>query len=394
MSLSRRVFFRNLAVGRTDSRSRDFIAARGREAIVNDMWRKGLSFEEAEAQMPQMPEDAIRISSNENPLGPGPAAYQALLDGLNQQAGRYPTNFRPSFRDLMQTIADKYDARVENVTLGTGSGEILENSTKAFTGPDRALITADPSYLQAVGVARQHGHPVRTVALDSNLRLDVEGIAREARGAGLIFLCNPNNPTSTLVPASDIERLVSEVRRSSPDTRILIDEAYHDYVTDPAHTTAIPLALRTPNVFVARTFSKAYGMAGLRLGYAVGQAETIAELARWTHIFNSNNLANTAAVAALNDPRHLEQEIARNTEVRDYTIGVFNDLGFQAADSQTNFIFVNLGRPAAEFRDACREHGVVVGRDFPPMERTHARISIGTMDEMRLAAEVFRQVLA
>ena len=394
MSLSRRAFFRNLGAGPADSASREFIAARGREALVNEMWRSGLSFEETEAQMPQMPANAIVISSNENPLGPGPAAYQALLDGLDQQAGRYPTNFRPSHRDLMQTIAGKFDARVENITLGTGSGEILENAAKAFTGPDKALITADPSYLQAVGVARRYGHPVRTVPLDANLRLDPEGIAREARGAGLIFLCNPNNPSSTVVPASDVEALVAEVRRSSPDTRILVDEAYHDYVTDPAHQTAIPLALRTPNVFVARTFSKAYGMAGLRLGYAIGHADTISTLAQWTHVFNSNNLANATAVASLNDPAHLEQETARNKEVRDYTIGVFRDLGFEAGDSQTNFLFVNLGRPASEFRDACRERGVMVGRDFPPMENSHARVSIGTMGEMRRAAEVFRQVLA
>ena len=394
MSLSRRAFFRNLGAGPADSASREFIAARGREALVNEMWRTGLSFEETEAQMPQMPADAVMISSNENPLGPGPAAYQALLDGLDQQAGRYPTNFRPSHRDLMQTIADKFDARVENITLGTGSGEILENSAKAFTGPDKALITADPSYLQAVGVAERHGHPVHTVPLDANLRLDSEGIARAARGAGLIFLCNPNNPSSTVVPASDIEALVREVRSSSPDTRILIDEAYHDYVTDPAHQTAIPLALRTPNVYVARTFSKAYGMAGLRLGYAIGHVDTIRELARWTHVFNSNNLANAAAVASLNDPAHLEQERARNKEARDYTIGVFRDLGFEAGESQTNFLFVNIRRPASEFRDACREQGVMVGRDFPPMANSHARVSIGTMDEMRRAAEVFRQVLA
>ena len=394
MSLSRRAFFRNLGAGPADSASREFIAARGREALVNEMWRTGLSFEETEAQMPQMPADAVMISSNENPLGPGPAAYQALLDGLDQQAGRYPANFRPSHRDLMQTIADKFDARVENITLGTGSGEILENSAKAFTGPDKALITADPSYLQAVGVAERHGHPVHTVPLDANLRLDSEGIARAARGAGLIFLCNPNNPSSTVVPASDIEALVREVRSSSPDTRILIDEAYHDYVTDPAHQTAIPLALRTPNVYVARTFSKAYGMAGLRLGYAIGHVDTIRELARWTHVFNSNNLANAAAVASLNDPAHLEQERARNKEARDYTIGVFRDLGFEAGESQTNFLFVNIRRPASEFRDACREQSVMVGRDFPPMANSHARVSIGTMDEMRRAAEVFRQVLA
>jgi histidinol-phosphate aminotransferase len=196
------------------------------------------------------------------------------------------------------------------------------------------------------------------------------------------------------MPASDVEALVAEVRRSSPDTRILIDEAYHDYATDPAHQTAIPLALRTPNVFVARTFSKAYGMAGLRLGYAIGHLETIATLAQWTHVFNSNNLANAAAVASLNDPQHLEQERARNKEARDFTIGVFNDLGCEAADAQTNFLFVNIGRPAAEFRNACAEHNVAVGRDFPPMEKTHARVSIGTIGEMRRAAEVFKQVLA
>ena len=391
MSLSRRAFFRNLGVDRTDSLSRDFLTSRGREAL--EMWRNVLSFEDDEARM-QMPADAVLISSNENPLGPGPAAYQALLDGLDQQAGRYPTNFRPSHRELMQTIADKYDARPENVTLGTGSGEILENAAKAFTSPDRALVTADPSYLQARRVAERAGHPVRTVSLDANLRLDPESIAREANGAGLVFLCNPNNPSSTVMPASDVEALVAEVRRSSPDTHILIDEAYEDYVTDPAHQTAIPLALRTPNVFVARTFSKAYGMAGLRLGYGIGHADTIAVLAQWTHVINSNNLANAAAVASLNDPQHLEQESARNKAARDYTIGVLSALGCQAADSQTNFLFVNVGRPAAEFRDACREHGVMVGRDFPPMEKTHARISIGTMDEMRRAAEVFRQVLA
>jgi histidinol-phosphate aminotransferase len=393
MSLSRRAFFRNLGAGPADSASREFIAARGREALVNEMWRTGLSFEETEAQMPQMPADAVMISSNENPLGPGPAAYQALLDGLDQQAGRYPTNFRPSHRDLMQTIADKFDARVENITLGTGSGEILENSAKAFTGPDKALITADPSYLQAVGVAERHGHPVHTVPLDANLRLDSEGIARAARGAGLIFLCNPNNPSSTVVPASDIEALVREVRSSSPDTRILIDEAYHDYVTDPAHQTAIPLALRTPNVYVARTFSKAYGMAGLRLGYAAGQPETLARLRSAWGLGDVNVLTASAAVASLHDQAHMDQEREENHRIRDFTIGAFKEMGHTAADSQTNFLFVDIGRTAREFREACAARGVRVGRDFPPMEKTHARISIGTMDEMQRAVAVFREVL-
>ena len=111
-------------------------------------------------------------------------------------------------------------------------------------------------------------------------------------------------------------------------------------------------------------------------------------------MFNTNNFSNTAAVASLNDPDNLAQEVARNTEARDYTRKFFTDAGYESADSQTNFLFVNLERPASEFRAACREHNVLVGRDFPPMEKTHCRISIGTMDEMRRATEVFKQVLA
>jgi histidinol-phosphate aminotransferase len=111
-------------------------------------------------------------------------------------------------------------------------------------------------------------------------------------------------------------------------------------------------------------------------------------------VFNTNNFSNAAAVASLNDPDQVVQERARNKEVRDYTLKFFADAGYESADSQTNFLFVNLDRPASEFRAACAEHNVHVGRDFPPMEKTHCRISIGTMDEMRRATEVFKQVLA
>ena len=389
MSLSRRVILRNLGVGEAGSFSGAYIAARGREALAAEMWPG--SFDESQLSPPTG--DEVRISSNENPLGPGPAAFQAMLDGFGD-AGRYPTNARPSIRDVVNALAKKFDAEPQNITLGTGSGEILENSARAFTAPDKALITADPSYLQAVRIAERHGHPVRATELDSNLRVNLEAMAREVRGAGLVFLCNPNNPSSTVQSASAVEDFVAEVRRTSPETHILIDEAYHDYVTDSAHRTAIPLALRTPRVIVARTFSKAYGMAGLRLGYAIGDADTIRTLARWTHVFNSNNFANAAAYASLNDPKQVEQERARNKDVRDFTLKFFSDHGYDAAESQTNFIFVNIRRPAADFRSACSEHNVVVGRDFPPMAQTHARISMGTMAEMRRATEVFAQVLA
>ena len=136
-------------------------------------------------------------------------------------------------------------------------------------------------------------------------------------------------------------------------------------------------------------------MAGLRMGYAVGRPEVIKELGRWGMTpFNLNTLGLAAAVASLGDQPHIDQERARNTEARAFTVKALTEMGFKPTDTQTNFLFVNIGRPASEFRDACARHGVLVGRDFPPFEKTHARISIGTMDEMRKAVGVFRKVLS
>jgi histidinol-phosphate aminotransferase len=214
-----------------------------------------------------------------------------------------------------------------------------------------------------------------------------------AKGAGLVFFNNPNNPTATVHAAKVVADFVSRVRQSSPDTVILIDEAYHDYVTDPSYESAIPLALETPNVFVTRTFSKAYGMAGMRVGYAIGRAETMKPLEKLKMPYNISVFGVAAAIAALGDPKHIEAERERNTKVRAFTIKALAEFGCKAADSQGNFLFVDVGKPAKEFREACAKHGVVVGRDFPPFEKTHVRISIGTMDEMQKAAAVFRTVL-
>jgi histidinol-phosphate aminotransferase len=229
--------------------------------------------------------------------------------------------------------------------------------------------------------------------VDKDGRLDLDQMAQAARWAGMVFLCNPNNPTSTLHPARAIAEFVARVRKESPDTAILIDEAYHDYVTDPAYATAVPLALEHPNVFVARTLSKAYGMAGMRVGYAVGQPRTMEAFSRWAITFNQNSLAVAAAVASLGDAAHIEKERARNTEARAFTTRLFTDLGYRVMDSHTNFVFVETGRSAKEFKEACAKRGILVGREFPPLEKTHARVSIGTIEEMQRAGVVMAEVL-
>jgi len=336
--------------------------------------------------------DEIRISSNENPLGPGKTVLDAIL-GEFPEAGRYPFNSTPNETKLVETIASVNKAKPENVVVGAGSQEILKTSIRAFTSPFRPLVTGAPTFENCTGLCRRLGHPVHEVKVDSQFRINLEEMLTVVRGAGMVFLNNPNNPTATVHSAKAVQNFVERVRRISPDTVILIDEAYHDYVTDPNYQTAIPLALSTPNVFVARTFSKAYGMAGMRIGYAIGEADTIKPLARLKMPYNISVFGIAATIAALNDPKHIEQERARNTQVRAFTVKAFEELGCKATASEGNFIFVDIGRPAREFRDACANQWVSVGRDFPPFEHSHVRVSIGTMAEMQRATTVFREVL-
>ncbi len=386
MSLSRRALMGDLG-GNTPLPSA-FIAARGREALVAEH----VSEAAESLVVPPVAADEVRISSNENPLGPGPKALEALR-GAFGVANRYPTNTSPSMADLRAILAENAGAQPANVVLGAGSGEILKNGVHAFTSPTRPLVTATPSYEQPPRVARYLGTDVRRVPVDDQGRLDLEAMADASRGAGLVFVCNPNNPTSTVHSGDAIAEFVSAVHGASPDTVIHIDEAYHEYVTDPAYYSAAALALETPNLFVSRTFSKAYGMAGMRVGFGIGHRDTIAELGRFSLTFNTNSLGQIAAHAAAQDADYMRHEKARNAEVKKLTVDFFESAGYNVFDSQTNFVFVDIGQPAAGFRDACRAHEVRVGRDFPPFEKTHCRISIGTREEMERAIEVFDQVL-
>ena len=387
MPVTRRGFLRTLGNSPTPSMSGAVLAARGLEAYLAE------SVQGARTR-PLSPPGAgeIRISSNENPLGPGKAVLDAIV-GRFPEAGRYPFNSTPSDAQLVAAIASRHNVRPENVVLGAGSQELLKSAVRAFTEPGRGLVTGAPSFENCVNIAKRMNHPVTEVRVDSALRLDPESMLVASKGAGLVFFNNPNNPTATLHSGKAVTEFVEGLRILSPDTAILIDEAYHEYVTDPSYETAIPLALATPNVFVTRTFSKAYGMAGMRVGYAIGRPETIKRLAAFKMPYNISVFGIIAALTALDDVRHIEAERARNTEVRAFTVKALADLGCTATESSTNFLFVNVHRPAREFREACAKAGVHVGRDFPPFERTHARISIGTMEEMQRAAEVFRSVL-
>jgi histidinol-phosphate aminotransferase len=207
-----------------------------------------------------------------------------------------------------------------------------------------------------------------------------------------VYLCNPNNPTATIVSARAVSGFIDRVARASPPTAVLVDEAYHDYVDDPAYQTSIPIAVARRNVIVSRTFSKIHGLAGLRCGYAIAHAETIAQLARFKLESSVNQLAIAAARAALGDKDRADRERAVNRASRDSTRQLFESLGCSVGPSETNFVLVDLGRDSRAFREACRRARVALGRPFPPLTN-YARISIGTMEEMQRASVVFKRVL-
>jgi histidinol-phosphate aminotransferase len=381
--LTRRTFVQTVGIG-----AAAWVGARGRE---NSLWA---AFEPTlEAVAPGM----ICLSSNENPGGPGKTVLDSITAAFGP-AGARPGRYDGSSHDLIDAIAKKNGVKPENVVLGCGSTQILRSCTHLFTAKDKALVGTIPTYEECAGYAEMMGHPVRPVALDADFKIDLGKFADAAKGAGLVFYCNPNNPTATYVGARATREFLAKVAKDSPGTYVLVDEAYYDYVTDPDHDTHIPVALDNPHVIVARTFSKAYGMAGLRMGYAVGHPDTIKKMAEWdagSGTSSLNVLAMRAGIAAIQqDASFIAAERARNKDVRDFTMKWFADRGMKPTDSQANFMFVNIGRPVKAFREACKAKGVLVARDFPPFEKTHCRISYGTMDEMKKAVAVFGDVLA
>jgi histidinol-phosphate aminotransferase len=338
-----------------------------------------------------LPQDQrpMLLHNNENPLGPGDRVLRAMHDALRDgNGGRYPGD-----GGLVDAIAEAEGIPADHVMIGNGSTQLLRTATQVFTSPDKPLVTGAPSYEECTQYANNIGHPVEEIPLDANMMLDLDAMAAASRGAGMVFLNNPNNPTGTLWGGDAVDAFIERVRSESPDTMIVVDEAYHDYVTDPGHRTQIPRAVADGKVVVARTFSKAHGMAGMRIGWAVAQPETLSTMRRWHLGLTVNIPSLLGAATSIRDKRRIAEEVERNTAARAYTIEWFNNHGMATTDSQCNFIFARTGMNAEEFRTACAERNIAVGRNFPPYQEAWARISISTMEDMQAATRAFGEVL-
>ena len=322
-------------------------------------------------------DDLAKLSSNENPYGPS----DKMMASMNV-AWKYSNRYGYPDGDIHEKIAEHHGVSTGNIIMNAGSGETLRVAGLTFLRHEEKVVGVEPTYTSVYRVASGIDADVIARPLLPDHTQDIDDLIkvtrRNYRDVGLVYVCNPNNPTGVIVPDDDIRRLLDGIPEDIP---VLIDEAYHHFIRDPAYATAVPYIKEGRKVIVTRTFSKIYGMAGLRLGYGIAPAEMIDEM-RTRSTGSVNALVRWGAVAALED--HESEAWVRDTTIklREATAEQLRSQGFEVIPSETNFFMVHTGRPASEVRAEFRKRDVAVGRDFPPM-LDYLRVSIGTEEEMK-----------
>jgi histidinol-phosphate aminotransferase len=327
----------------------------------------------------------VKIDSNENPYGPSEKALQAMQANFSQ-SGRYAHNTGELYRALI----NHHQIQSGMLDIGFGSSEILKMATEAFLGPGKNVVVAQPSYEAMPRYGAVYGAGAVRVPLDGQYRHDLKKMrAAVNEKTGLVYICNPNNPTATIVSADALKSFVDSM---PPGIPVLVDEAYHHYVDDPAYASAIPLVKQGKPVIVTRTFSKIYGMAGLRLGYAIARDDLIAKMSSYKIWLNTNVLTVAAALASLDDQEFVERNRKVNAHTRKYVEQEVKQMGLATIPSQANFLMVDLKRDMSTVGNTLRSRNVYTGRPFYPLTN-HLRVTIGTAVEMKRFVEELRNVL-
>ena len=318
---------------------------------------------------------SIKLASNENPLGPSPRAVAALAGALGE-LHRYPEG---DCHYLRHALAARLDVAPECLLFGNGSNEVLELIVRTFLRPGEEALMADQAFVVYRLVVQAAGGQSRIVPL-RDFTHDLEALAAAVTPATrLLFLANPNNPTGTIFGRDAWQKLLAAV---PDDVLIVLDEAYAEYVEDPDYPDGLATFRAGRPLVVLRTFSKIYGLAGLRVGYGVTQPELVDAMNRVRQPFNVNSLAQIGALAALDDDEHVARSRACNRVGMDYLRREFEQLGLAVVPSWANFLLVHVGNGAALY-DALLHKGVIVrpmgGYGFPD----HLRMTIGTEAENR-----------
>lgn len=328
---------------------------------------------------------AIRINANENPYGPPPKALEALstCGGI---ACRYPND---EYGQMIDALAQLHGVGRDNIIIGCGSTEILRVADMAFLAPGQNVVAAEPTFEAVLEYARvTRAEPVK-VSLTPDHRHDLPKMAAACTSkTGLVYICNPNNPTGTIVTRDEIADFIPRVPAS---TLILIDEAYHHFVENSRYATSLEWIGKHPNVVIARTFSKIYGMAGMRLGYAVGAKETIARMREHLVEDNANAAVLSAAMVSLGDTEHIASCRKRLNDTRQWVTDQLAKDGWTVVPSEANFVMIDMGRDVRPIIQEFRTRNILVGRRFPSMGN-FLRVSIGTQPDMESFLSAFREI--
>ncbi|TKS59046.1 MAG: histidinol-phosphate transaminase [Nitrospira sp.] len=324
----------------------------------------------------------IKLASNENPLGPSPKAVAALA-GANDTLHRYPDG--GAYR-LRQAIADRWKVTSEQVILGNGSDEILGLLARTFLAPGDEAVMADHTFvIYKMEVTAAHGTPVVVPLVNWTHNLEAMAQAITPR-TKLLFICNPNNPTGTMVSAEAIRRLMAKV---PDDVIVVFDEAYFEYVRDPQFPDTIAYVKAGRNAIVLRTFSKIYGLAGLRVGYGISTPEITNFLNRVRPPFNANSLAQRAALAALGDDEHVAKSRAVNAAGMEQVGNGLRALGVTSVPSEANFLYFDVNRDGRQVFEAMLREGIIVRH----IDGTMLRVTIGQSDENTAFLQALKKVL-
>jgi histidinol-phosphate aminotransferase len=317
----------------------------------------------------------IGLDSNENPYGPSPRALQALAPSPDA-AARYPDARED---DVRAALAKLHGVDPAQVVLGCGSTEVLKMAASAFVGPEKRVVAAEPTFEAVLAFGKVcHAEAVK-VPLTADHRHDLSAMGRacDAR-AGLVYVCNPNNPTGTLITGDELDAFLRGV---PVDTTVVVDEAYHHFVEDPRYRSAFEFLKDRPNLVVVRTFSKIYGLAGMRLGYAVAskeKAEALRNQAVWS---NGNASVLAAALVSLGEPAHAERQRTLMNGTKRRLLEELKKDGRRYIPSEANFVMIDMGQDVEPLIEAFKARGIRVGRRFPAMP-SFLRISIGLDREM------------
>ncbi len=329
-------------------------------------------------------EGSVKLASNENPLGPSKNAIKALDMKVLGALNRYPDG---GAYYLTRSLADRMNVKEDEIILGNGSNELIDIAVKTFMRPGDEAVMAWPSFVvYPMSVQAQGCSAVKLPLVDfrHDLAVMAEAIKEKTR---IVFIANPNNPTGTINTREEFDRFMGRV----PDgVLVVVDEAYFEYVSNTDYADSMKYLRAGRDILILRTFSKIYGLAGLRIGYGITRADIAAEMNKIREPFNTNSLAQAAALAALSDEEHVKLSIAANEEGKRYLYRELESLGVRYVPTEANFVFMFPGLPAPEVYGSLLKRGVIVR----PMGEESIRVTIGLPEENRRFIEGMKEILS